>query len=351
MTESPFSLRQLDPQDGPAYAEVLSASPDTGSIGSAVRFEIDPYQALMALQKDTVGVVAETPGHNGFVGSGLIRFGQCQWEGELRTSALLNTLVVHPDYRRQGVASQLAKWRVELARQRQGDGGVIWAIIQRNNTGSEQTATRWANQFLENRVVIVPLRMRSRAPRRSRHLNVRPAQPEELDKIAEHLNRFYRDYNLYPPETGNSLAAWLDLTPFDTPFRNYQIVTDKAGSILAGMGLSENYRLRTALITHLPVGLRILNRFFNVIPPSGELQEVVLSRIWYVPGQMEAAKQLLETMRWVWRTRCTSLIFSADVRGPLVRLLGVWDRFGREIAGIALRGPVPCIEDRLCYYG
>jgi GNAT superfamily N-acetyltransferase len=351
MTESTFFLRQLGPQDGPAYAAVLSASPDTGSIGSSIRFETDPYQALMTLQKDTVGVVAETPGHDGFVGSGLIRFGQCQWEGEVRPSALLNTLVVHPDYRRQGVAYQLAKWRVDLARQRQGDAGMIWAIIQRNNTGSERTATMWAKQFLKSRVVIVPLRMRSLAPRRSRHFVVRPAQPEELDKVAEQLNRFYRDYNLYTPETGSSLGVWLNETPFDTPFRHYQIVTDKAGSILAGMGLSENYRLRTTLITHLPVSLRFLNRLFNVIPASGELREVVLSRIWYVPGQLKAVQYLLETMRWEWRTRCTSLIFSADVRSPLVGLLGVWDRFGKEIVGIAVRGPVPCTEVRLCYYG
>ena len=350
MTVSTFSLRQLGPQDGPALAAVLSASPDTGSIGSSERFEIDPYQALMALQKDMVGVVAEMPGHDGFVGSGLIRFGQCQWDGEVRPSALFNTLVVHPDYRRQGVASQLAKWREELAHQRQGDDGVICAIIQRNNTGSERTAIKWANQFLESRVATSPLRMRSAPPRRSKHFDVRSVQLDELDTVVEQLNRFYRDYNLYSPETRSSLVAWLEETPFDTPFRHYQIVTNKAGSILAGMGLSENYRLRTTVITRLPAGLRFLNRLFKVIPASGELREGALSRIWYAPGQLEAARHLLETMRWEWRARCTSLILSADVRSPVMRLLGVLDRIAKELTGIAVRGPVPCTEDRLCYY-
>jgi GNAT superfamily N-acetyltransferase len=349
MTVSTFSLRQLGPQDGPAYAAVLSASPDTGSIGSSERFEIDPVQALMALQKDMVGVVAETPGHAGFIGSGLIRFGQCQWEGALRPSALLNTLVVHPNYRRQGVASQLAKWREQLALQRQGEGGVLWAMVQRNNTGSERTAVKWANQFLESRVVTVPLRMRSASPRRSRRFEVRPVQPDELDTVVEQLNQYYRDYNLYPPETRSSLAAWLAETPFDTPFRHYQIVTDKAGSILAGMGLSENFRLRTTLITHLPPGLQVLNRLFHVIPASGELREVALSRIWVAPGQLKAARHLLETMRWEWRGKCTSLMFATDIRSPLMRLLNMWDRFGREVAGIAVRGPVPCSQDRLYY--
>ena len=350
MTETTFSLRELGPQDGRAYAAVLAASPDTGSIGSAVRFEIDPYQALISLHKDTVGVVAETVGTNGFVGSGLIRFGQCQWEGELRSSALLNTLVVHPAYRRKGLASQLARWRAEFTRRRQGEGGVMWAIIQRNNTGSERTARKWASQFLASRLTFVPLRMRSVPPPRAKHFDVRPTRLEDLDTVVEQLNRYYREYNFYSPETPSSLAAWLEETPFDSPFRHYRIATNKAGSILAGIGLAENYRLRTTLITHLPVGLRILNLIFHVVPPNGELREIALSRLWYAPGQLEAARQLVETIRWEWRERGTSLLLYADVRSEVMRLLGGKERIGSGLASIAVRAPVPCTESRLCYY-
>ena len=350
MTELTFSLRQLRPQDGPAYAAVLAASPDTGAIGTAVRFEIDPYQALMSLHRDTVGVVAETPGFDGFVGSGLVRFGHCQWEGEVRSSALLNTLVVHPDYRRRGLASKLANWREEFARQRIAEGGVVWAIIQRNNTGSERIARKWAPQFLSGRLAVVPMRMRSGPPPRSRYFHVRPALRDDLDTVVEQLNRHYQDYNLYSPETKSSLATWLDETPFDSPFRHYRVVTNKAGSLLAGTGLSENCRLRTTLITHLPLALRVLNRAFNVVPTDGELREIALSRIWYAPGQLGAAHHLLETMRWEWRARGTSLVLYADVRSQLMRLLGVRERVGKELVGIAVRAPSPCTEGRLFYY-
>jgi hypothetical protein len=350
VSETAFSLRLLGPQDGPAYAAVLAASPDTGRIATAARFEIDAYQALMSIHKDTAGVVAETPGYDGFVGSGLVRFDQCQWEGEVRPSALLNALVVHPHFRRRGLACQLARWREEFARRRIGDGGVIWAIIQRSNTGSERTACKWAPQFLSRRVTIVPLRMRSVPPRRAAHLDVRPARAEDLEEVAEQLNRYYRDYNLYSPETKSSLAAWLAETPFDSPFRHYRVVTDGAGALLGGMGLSENFRVRTTLITRLPFVLRIPNRIFHVVPADGRLREVALSRIWYMPGRLDAMRYLLEMQRWEWRARGTSMVLYADLRSQLIRLLGLPERIGRTTVGIAVQAPVPCAQDRLVYY-
>ena len=349
MKETTFSLRQLGPQDGRAYAALLAASPDTGAIRFAVRFEIDPYQALMSLNKDTIGLVVETPGYDGFIGSGLIRFGHCQWEGELRPTALLNTLVVHPDYRRRGLASQLARWREEFAHQRFGDDGILWAIIQQNNTGSERTAGKWASQFLASRLTFVPMRMRSVPPPRTRQFIVRPAKPDELKTVAEQLNNFYREYNLYSPETSSSLATWLVETPFETPLHHYRIITDQAGSILAGVGLAGNYRLRTTLVTHMPAGLRFLNRIFNVIPAGGEMREISLSRLWHAPGQLEAARQLVKTMRWEWRDRATSLLMYMDVHGPLMGLLGVRERIGRGLVSLAVRAPVPCSEGRLYY--
>lgn len=339
--ETTFSLRQLGPEDGTAYAVLLANSPDTGRVGVAVRFEIDPYRALMGLHGDTVGVVAETPGYDGFIGSGLIRFGHCQWEGKVRPSAVLNTLVVHPNFRRRGVASQLAKWRKDYTRQRLGQDGVIWAVIQRNNTGSELTAKKWASQFLENRLAIIPVKMRSTPPAPSRQFVVRPIQPDDFATVAEQLNRYYRNYNLYSPETGASLAAWLNETPFDTALRHYWVVTDRAGNLLAGLALAENYRLRTSVVTRMPAPLRLMNRFLRVVPSDGVLRELAVSRVWHVPGQLKAARYLFETVRWEWRDRGTSLMLYADVRSPLMEVYGVRPWTMKTIASIALRGPAP----------
>ncbi len=356
--DTPFSLRQFGPADGAAYAELLAASPDTGSVGMVEKFEIDPYLALMGLHSDTVGVVAETPGvstttpgHSGLVGGGLIRFRPSQWEGQVLPCALLNTLVVHPDYRRRGLAGQLAKWREDCIRQRYGDQCVMWAIIQSNNTGSERTAQKWASQFIKHRLISISLKMRSRAPTLSRDFSVRAIQPDDLESAVEQQNRFYQDYNLYPPETAASLADWLADTPFDAPFRHYLVVCDKTGRIQAGLALAETNRLRTTIITHLPPVLSLLNKLFQAVPLDGVLRELGINRLWYAPEQMAAARFLLESVRWEWRDRGSSLVLFTDLRSPLISLYAIRPWTAKTIESFALRGPTPCSEERLFYYG
>lgn len=348
--QSPFSLRRLVPEDGAAYATLLAASPDTGRVGVAGRFEIDPYQALMAVHSDTAGVVAEAPDHPGLVGGGLVRFGAGQWDGQVLPTALLNTLVVHPDFRRQGLASQLAAWRREMARERFGEDGLFWALIQGNNTGSERTARRWATQFLERRMTIIPMKVRSAPPVKRAGLTVRPMEPGEADAVAESLNRYYREYQMYAPESGASLTHWLGESPFETPFRHYLVAADSAGNLLAGLALAELCRLRTSVITRMPGALRLLNRFLQVVPPGGVLKELGVSRVWHAPGQLEAARHLFETVRWEWRNRGTTLMLFADSRSPLMEVFRPRPWTMKTVAGIALRGPTACSEEKPFYY-
>ncbi len=345
-----ISLRQLTANDSAAYSTLIDNSPDTGAIRMAPRFEIDPYQALLGLHTDTVGIVAETPGYDGLIGSGLVRFGQCRWEGEVRPYALLNTLVVHPDFRRQGVASQLAKWREEYARQRFGDEGILFAIIQKNNTGSELTAKKWYRQFLPDRLTVIPMKMRS-APLAGRsQFIVREIDPSEFELVAQRLNGFYRDYNLYPPETGESLSAWCAKTLFDTPFHHYMVVTDPSNNILAGVGLAEYGRLRTLVISHVPPAIQLLNKFAKLLPASGVIRELSTSRVWFAPGHLEAAQYLFETVRWEWREKGTSLIAFADTRSPLMEVYRLRPWTIKSIDSFAIHAPTLMQEEKLCYY-
>ena len=73
----------------------------------------------------------------------LANFDQCRIEGGMIPSALFNTLMVHPDFRRQGVARRLSEWRMEQARLRLGDKGVMMADIQMGNKASDRTVKKW----------------------------------------------------------------------------------------------------------------------------------------------------------------------------------------------------------------
>ena len=68
----PITLRPLTPDDGPAFAQLLLAAPDTGRIHLTLHYVVDPYEAIRASQSDDfLGVAAETPGFDGLVSAGL----------------------------------------------------------------------------------------------------------------------------------------------------------------------------------------------------------------------------------------------------------------------------------------
>src|SRR5687768_7744698 len=215
--ESKINLRELQPTDGPDINLLHSQTPDTGAVAFHTQFHHDPYTTLTLLHPHMRGVVAEAEGHEGLVGMGLVNFGECQFQGDVYPSAYLNSLSVHPDFRRMGIATRLAQWRVEAARDhftQQVTDGVIYAGIQGGNTGSISTAAKWSTQRLDdvNRLGIA--KVRTKRPRPVDDLRVRRATPNDLEEIAHKQNGFYRDYNFYPPQTAAGLHDWLSLKAF-----------------------------------------------------------------------------------------------------------------------------------------
>ena len=346
-----FSLRILTPEDSLKYGKLNVESPDTGAIRISQRFEIDPYSAVINAHPGSVGVVAETPEYDGFMGAGLVQLGRCHWEGKDVPYALLNTLVVHPNFRRRGVASQLAKWREEYARQYFGDEeGVTFAVIQKNNVGSELTAKKWYRQFLADRLVVIPISMRSKPPVQTTEFIVREISPKEMDEVAVKQDQFYKGFNLYPNETAESLAHWCNESPFDTPYHHYFVVTDRSDNVLAGAGLTEHGRMRKLIVEHVPPVLELLNKFLKALPADRIMKELGLSRIWFTEGQLKAAQYLFETIRWEWRHKGTSIISFTDTRAPTLKIYSVRPWTIKTMASIALRAPTNMPEDHLVYY-
>lgn len=346
-----FSLRILTPEDSLKYGKLIRESPDTGTIRVSQQFEIDPYTAVINARPGSIGVVAEAPEYDGFIGSGLVQLGRCQWEGSDIPYALLNTLVVHPNFRRRGVASQLAKWREDYARQYFGEeGGVTFAIIQKNNTGSELTAKKWYRQFLADRLVVIPINMRSKPPTQITEFTVREISTNEMEEVVVKQNQFYKDFNLYPTETAESLAHWCNESPFDMPYHHYFVITDRSDNILAGVGLTEYGRMRRLVVEHIPPILEFMNKFLKAVPADRIMKEVGLSRIWFADGQLKAAQYLFETIRWEWRERGTSIISFTDIGSPTMSIYSVRPWAIKSMGGVALRPPSSMPENHLVYY-
>lgn len=343
--EKTITLRPITASEGPAIAALSAASADGGRIRFTPVYQVDPWRALQALHPDLLGVAAWSADCDSPVGIGLIQFGQCQYEGMLRPYALLNTLIVHPAYRRRGIASRLAQWRIEQVRQRYGDNVVLLANIQSGNSASERTAARWLKQTA-GPLTYLPLKTRAAPPQPLPGVRVRALRPAEYGLFAEALNHFYADTNLFSPESAESLAHWVQTTPLDTPIRSLLVAVDAQDRPLAGMAVNEDFRLRQVRLVKMPLSIRLINQVLRLIPSDGIMREASASRIWRLPGQEQAARYLVDSALYQWHDQATSLAFSFDARGALGRLFPPSALQPTTKLNLAVNGPVPLSTER-----
>lgn len=335
----------MTPDDSPALAALTEQSPDGGRITFSPRFHIPTYDVYSVRHPNMVGVVAQAANADGLVGAAHISFGECQYEGEVRPYGLLSALIVHPDFRRQGIAYALSQWCVDRALERDPNT-VVLADIQVGNVGSTATARKWATE-ISGMVTTIPVTMRSTPPDAHHRFTVRDAASADLATIADSLNTFYSDYNFYRPQTAKGLERWLLETPFTTPIQRYLVVTDSANRILAGLGVRDEGRLMSRYVSQVPPVVRLANMFLKIVPPDGVMRSLQVEKFWFAPKQLDAARYLWQTARWELRERGSSLIVSFDPRGPLKQVLQIPLWMPSTAATVALRAPVKMSEARL----
>ena len=346
-----LNLRPLIDEDGPAMAGLSFSAPNNGGIGYAANYRVDAVKGAKALYGDMEGVAACAPGSARMVGVGITRYGTCLVEGEPAPFAVIGNLVVHPDFRNLGLVDLLVDWQVRAARERIGAQGIMLANYQRSNLAYDRVFRRYMNDRV-GPLEYHPLRGLPDAPQphtagADGPISAGPLAENEYETFASRLNEFYADYNFHQPASAQSLEALVRRSPVASPIRHAYTAVDARGNLLAGLIVNEEYRVRELEIRSLPRVMAALNRVIHHVPEDGSVREIILDHLWFRPGQMRAAQHLIDTVRWIWSNRVTTVSSMIDPRGQLKELFPSrpWSVMARVV--LTASSPRPIDPNRL----
>jgi hypothetical protein len=248
--------------------------------------------------------------------------------------------MVHPDFRRRGIATALTEWRLERA----GPDAVVVAAIQNGNAGSFANARKWATQIFGT--VLLPAFKVARSPPPA-GLELREPQDDgEWEQVAAGLAKFEHGWNLRTPETGGAIRVRLARSPLPEPVQR-QVVAVDGDRVVGGCELHDSSRLETLVLERVPLMLRAVNVLARVLPSDGVLRTVGVSRLWHLPGRPDIGHALWAYGRSEASTTANTIGMQLDPRGPLRQLVPMrpWTPKGKLT--VAVRSPVRLSEDRL----
>lgn len=302
-----FTVREIEPDDESAIASLLSQVTDGGRVAFSSRYRVP---VLQGLSSNLAGFLAQTRA-GAVVGAAWIRHGRCRLGGRERTYGLLNTLSVHPDHRRRGVARALTKARL-TALSSHDPLAIPMAMIQLGNQGSVANAAMWSNTHSGAlRVVPVP------SPRR--RIRLRPEPGWEVVELA-------------PTGAGAAVVDLLDQTSpglapavetldqwlahevaGQRPNRAWALL-DPHGSALAALALQDDTVVFDLAVTRMPRSVALANRFVGVVASDGTMR-TAQARL-AVSRTPQAGRYLWQQVRWNWRDRVTSIVTTVDPTSP-----------------------------------
>lgn len=338
------TYRPAAPADGPALEALVAATADAGLIGFTDEYQADLLAVHRALADDLHGAVAVRADR--VVAMALADLHPVRVSGELVTGAYLSHLRVHPGFQRQGVATGLAAWGLEYLAALGGPGVVPYAAIMQGNL-SLKLAARYGFQATPPiRGGVVPVRRR--APSIPADLEVRPARPEELPALAEGMNAYYREHNLWSPSAPERLVAFLAREAAGVR-PNQLLVAVRAGRLVAGLSLTDATGLVRMRVARAPWTVRLLGAWLGLLPRSGVLRALTVRRLWFAPGELSAARGLWEALRYSARGRADGLGIAFDPRDPAAAVYRVPVWLPTFPARYLVRAPGELDADRPTY--
>jgi GNAT superfamily N-acetyltransferase len=347
MNSQKFTLRELQLSDSPALTKLLTEF--DGDL--TTRFLVDPYSAIIhGTENRTRGVVVETAGYDGLVGMGTVRFSKVQFNDEVLPLAFLDGLKVQEEFRGQGLGYEIARWRIQKAREELGDQCVIGTGMLHDNHASHAVASKWCREFAESALEVRFVPTLTHRPKSLSGITVREIDPAEYEEFIHKQNIFYRQYNFYPPSNPNSIVNALGVSvEGKRPYRYFAAV-DANGNLLAGAQTWARGLLKSDTVNNPPKFLRVLNKLVHLLPPDFTLRDVSVSGLWYEPSQIKIGAYLWEMLRWECRDQGTILATGFDARDPALNVVTLkpWNQPRPKIT-FAIHGPTPMRRDRLLF--
>ncbi len=297
------TIRTATPADGAAIGHLFIESPDEGAVSFAPRFNFDPYEAYASLRPNSAGFVAETL-EGRLAGVGFVSLTEARFGGDIRPTALLNALAVHPDFRGRGLAKAIVRHRIEYAREQLGDDCVAVANIQHGNDPSMAVARSWSDS-LDDEYVMYPaeplagqdvLGEGASDTNASDNFDVHDVTAGEVTNTVDRSNEFYARTDLYRPYSVEGLEQRLETSPIAGPLHRYVVATVD-DSVVAGVFVTETHEAMKLVLESLPPALQDAETLPSAIPESKELRMKMLSDLWYAPGHEDAARVLWRTLR------------------------------------------------------
>lgn len=347
MNDLKFSLRELQPADSLAVAKLITEF--DGDL--TTRFQVDAYEAIAAgTEFQTIGVVAECEGYDGIVGMGTLRFGKVQFNGDTLPFAFLDGLKVHKDFRGNGLGYELAKWRVDKAREFYAEQCVLATGMLYDNYASHAVAAKWCREFAESALHVVIIPTRSSPPKPLSGVTVRELDVAEYEEFAFKYTQFHKKYNLNAPVDPASIAHALNVSVEGRkPYRYYAAV-DRQGNLLAGAQTWARGLLKADTVNHLPASLQMMNKLLHLFPADLTIRDINVGGLWHEAGHMDIAKYLWESIRWECRDQGTTITAGFDARDPLRQApaLKPWHQPRPQIT-LAIHGPSPIDRSKLFF--
>jgi GNAT superfamily N-acetyltransferase len=312
------TYRLISSEDNPALEKLIAATSDSGNIGFTDDYQADLLAVHRGLAEEFHGAVAE---QNGQI-IGMI-FGEVRWvqyAGQVKPGVYISHLRVHPDHRRKGIARGLSDWALEYITDLLRSDVVLYSAIMAGNVSLKLTA-RYGFQASEPiQGGIVP--MHKRPPASIPDLNLRPAKRDELPRVAEGMNDFYREHNLWSPVNDEMLAEFLRQEVAGVK-PNQLYVAARDGEVVAGLSLSDRTKLVRMRLARVPWYVRVLGAWLGLLPVSGILEALTVRRVWFKEGELEAARYLWDSLRYDLRDQGNCMGIAYDPRDRLADMFQI----------------------------